>query len=136
MESVTLLERRDDAQPRGCVAGVGPDLVSRPEGADVDVPVGDHLALALTGRALPAEDRRVLGAFAAQAAGVLDRQRLVGEAEEARRLAEGHRIRTSLPEAVSHDLRTPLAGIKASVRARTASTTWWGICWTCPAWRP
>ncbi|MFD9218358.1 DUF4118 domain-containing protein, partial [Streptomyces sp. NPDC059544] len=125
MESVTLLERRDEAEPWECVAGVGPDRAARPEDADVDVPVGDHLALALTGRVLPAEDRRVLGAFAAQAAGVLDRQRLVGEAEEARRLAEGHRIRTSLLAAVSHDLRTPLAGIKASVTSLRSDDVEW-----------
>ncbi|MEU2491040.1 sensor histidine kinase KdpD [Streptomyces sp. NPDC007883] len=125
MESVTLLERRDEAEPWECVAGVGPDRAARPEDADVDVPVGDHLALALTGRVLPAEDRRVLGAFAAQAAGVLDRQRLVGAAEEARRLAEGHRIRTSLLAAVSHDLRTPLAGIKASVTSLRSDDVEW-----------
>ncbi|WP_268256820.1 sensor histidine kinase, partial [Streptomyces sulfonofaciens] len=82
---------------------------------DVDMPVGDHMALALSGRVLPAEDRRVLAAFAAQAAVVLDRQRLKTEADRARALAEGNRIRTALLAAVSHDLRTPLAGIKASV---------------------
>ncbi|MFD6372562.1 hypothetical protein ACFWGM_36885, partial [Streptomyces roseolus] len=32
-----------------------------------DMPVGDHMALALCGRVLPAEDRRVLAAFAAPA---------------------------------------------------------------------
>ncbi|MFF7655643.1 hypothetical protein ACFZCY_38410 [Streptomyces sp. NPDC007983] len=40
------------------------------------MPVGDHMVLALSGRVLPAEDRRVLAAFAAQAAVVLDRQRV------------------------------------------------------------
>jgi two-component system sensor histidine kinase KdpD len=38
-------------------------------------------------------------------------------AREARRQAEGNRIRTALLAAVSHDLRTPLAGVKASVSA-------------------
>ncbi|MEF9887301.1 sensor histidine kinase KdpD [Streptomyces sp. P9-A4] len=126
MESVALLERRDDTEPWACVAVVGPGRpVGRPEDADVDMPVGDHLALALTGRVLPAEDRRVLGAFAAQAAVVLDRQRLVDEAEEARRIAEGNKIRTSLLAAVSHDLRTPLAGIKASVSSLRSDDVDW-----------
>ncbi|MFJ6353233.1 ATP-binding protein [Streptomyces sp. NPDC092046] len=126
MESVALLERRHDTEPWTCVAVVGPGRpVGRPEDADVDIPVGDHLALALTGRVLPGEDRRVLGAFAAQAAVVLDRQRLVDEAEEARRLAEGNKIRTSLLAAVSHDLRTPLAGIKASVSSLRAEDVEW-----------
>ncbi|MEU6170199.1 sensor histidine kinase KdpD [Streptomyces tanashiensis] len=125
MESVALLERLDETEPWSCVAVVGHRPCDRPEDADVDMPVGDHLALALTGRVLPAEDRRVLGAFAAQAAVVLDRQRLVGAAEEARKLAEGNKIRTSLLAAVSHDLRTPLAGIKASVTSLRSDDVEW-----------
>lgn len=126
MESVALLERTGDLEPWTCAASVGAAApVARPEDADVDMPVGDHLALALTGRVLPAEDRRVLGAFAAQAAVVLDRQRLVDQAEEARKLAEGNKIRTSLLAAVSHDLRTPLAGIKASVSSLRSDDVEW-----------
>ncbi|MFF2192295.1 ATP-binding protein [Streptomyces sp. NPDC058157] len=125
MESVALLERAGELEPWTPAGSVGPAPVARPEDADVDMPVGDHMALALSGRVLPAEDRRVLGAFAAQAVVVLDRQRLVGEAEEARRLAEGNRIRTALLAAVSHDLRTPLASIKASVSSlRSADVEW------------
>jgi two-component system sensor histidine kinase KdpD len=125
MESVALLERTSDVEPWTCAASVGSRPVERPEEADVDMPVGEHLALALTGRVLPAEDRRVLGAFAAQAAVALDRQRLVGEAEEARKLAEGNKIRTSLLAAVSHDLRTPLAGIKAAVSSLRSDDIEW-----------
>ncbi|MFF0432064.1 ATP-binding protein [Streptomyces sp. NPDC004327] len=126
MESVALLERAGDLEPWSCTASVGAAApVARPEDADVGMPVSDRLALALTGRVLPAEDRRVLGAFAAQAAVVLDRQRLVDEAEEARRLAEGNKIRTSLLAAVSHDLRTPLAGIKASVSSLRSDDVQW-----------
>ncbi|MEU8505798.1 sensor histidine kinase KdpD [Streptomyces brevispora] len=125
MGSVALLERASDVDPWTCAGSVGPAPVTRPEDADVDMPVGDHMALALSGRVLPAEDRRVLGAFAAQAAVVLDRQRLVGEAEEARRLAEGNRIRTALLAAVSHDLRTPLAAIKAAVSSLRSDDVAW-----------
>ncbi|MHC3392572.1 ATP-binding protein [Streptomyces lavendulocolor] len=125
MESVALLERESDVEPWTRAASVGRRPVARPEDADVDMPVGDHMALALSGRVLPAEDRRVLGAFAAQAAVVLDRQRLVGEAEEARKLAEGNKIRTSLLAAVSHDLRTPLAGIKAAVSSLRSDDVEW-----------
>ncbi len=106
-------------------AAPGARVPLRPEEADVDMPVGDHLALALNGRVLPAEDRRVLAAFAAQAAVVLDRQRLMGEAEQARELAEGNRIRTALLAAVSHDLRTPLAGIKAAVTSLRSDDVAW-----------
>ncbi|WP_242579785.1 DUF4118 domain-containing protein [Streptomyces sp. MST-110588] len=127
MDSVALLERNSDVEPWTCAGRVG-DLAKplrRPEDADVDMPVGDHMALALSGRVLPAEDRRVLAAFAAQAAVVLDRQRLVGEAERARELAEGNRIRTALLAAVSHDLRTPLASIKASVTSLRSDDVAW-----------
>ena len=129
MDTVALLERESDVAPWTCAgsaggtAGVPPP--ERPEDADVDMPVGDHMALALSGRVLPAEDRRVLAAFAAQAAVVLDRQRLVGEAERARELAEGNRIRTALLAAVSHDLRTPLAAIKAAVTSLRADDVAW-----------
>ncbi|MEU8891858.1 DUF4118 domain-containing protein [Streptomyces sp. NPDC048442] len=125
MESVALLERESDVEPWTCAGSVGPKPSERPEDADVDMPVGDHMALALSGRPLPAEDRRVLAAFAAQAAVVLDRQRLVGQAEEARRLAEGNRIRTALLAAVSHDLRTPLASIKAAVTSLRSDDVSW-----------
>ncbi|GAA2499152.1 sensor histidine kinase KdpD [Streptomyces thermolineatus] len=115
MDSVALLERREGYAAWSCVRSAGPRPCTRPEDADVEVPVDANTCLALAGRALPAEDSRLLSAFAAQAAVARDRDRLVGEAAEARRLAEGNRIRTALLAAVSHDLRTPLAGIKAAV---------------------
>ncbi|MFE4636103.1 ATP-binding protein [Streptomyces sp. NPDC056773] len=125
MESVALLERGSEVDPWTCAGSTGRNPVTRPEDAAVDMPIGENMALALTGRVLPAEDRRVLGAFAAQAAVVLDRQRLVDEAEEARRLIEGHQIRTALLAAVSHDLRTPLAGIKVSVTSLRSTDVDW-----------
>ncbi|MFD9520124.1 ATP-binding protein [Streptomyces sp. NPDC059979] len=125
MQSVALLERAGEVDPWTTAASIGTGPVGRPEDADVDLPIGDNMALALTGRVLPAEDRRVLGAFAAQAAVVLDRQRLVDEAGRARELADGNRIRTALLAAVSHDLRTPLAGIKASVTSLRSDDVEW-----------
>ncbi|WP_086771566.1 sensor histidine kinase [Streptomyces bobili] len=125
MESVALLERESDVAPWTCAGSVGPRPCAVPDDADVDVPVGDHMALALTGRVLPAEDRRVLAAFAAQAVVVLDRRRLQEEADRARALAEGNRIRTALLAAVSHDLRTPLAGIKAAVTSLRSDDVEW-----------
>ncbi|KUN09860.1 histidine kinase [Streptomyces yokosukanensis] len=125
MESVALLERTGETAPWTCAGSVGPDPARIPEDADVDVPVGDHMALSLRGRVLPAADRRVLAAFAAQAAVVLDRQRLQHEADRAKELAEGNRIRTALLAAVSHDLRTPLAGIKAAVTSLRSDDVEW-----------
>ncbi|MBO0822882.1 MAG: sensor histidine kinase KdpD [Actinobacteria bacterium] len=117
MDSVTLLEQPAD-QPRGswtAVGASGEPAVDRPEDADVEVPVSDSLVLALRGRALPAADRRVLGAFAAYAAAALEQGRLTAAAEAARPIAEADRVRTALLAAVSHDLRTPLAAAKAAI---------------------
>jgi len=133
MDSVTLLER-GAGQPdgaRGPVAGwvpvatSGEHPVPRPEEADVEVPVTDSLCLALRGRALPATDRRVLGAFATYAAAALEQQRLAAEAEAARPIAEADRMRTALLAAVSHDLRTPLASAKAAVTSLRSRDIQW-----------
>jgi two-component system sensor histidine kinase KdpD len=133
MDSVTLLERgsgpADAPRAPGAgwvpVATSGEHPVPRPEDADVEVPVTDSLCLALRGRALPATDRRVLGAFAAYAAAALEQQRLTAEAEAARPIAEADRMRTALLAAVSHDLRTPLASAKAAVTSLRSEDIQW-----------
>ena len=69
--------------------------------------------------------RRLLDGFAAQAAAALERDRLRTEAAQAQALAEGNRMRTALLAAVSHDLRTPLASIKASVSSLRQTDVQW-----------
>jgi two-component system sensor histidine kinase KdpD len=81
--------------------------------------------MALRGRALPASDRRVLGAFAAYAAAALEQQRLAAEAEAAKPIAEADRMRTALLTAVSHDLRSPLASAKAAVTSLRSPEVHW-----------
>ena len=112
LTSVTLLERDDDGWT--AVASAGP-AVTRPSEADTEVPAGDRLVLALSGCLLQAEDQRLIGAFAAQAAVVLDHIRLSRAAAEAAPLAEANKVRAALLAAVGHDFRTPLATAKASV---------------------
>ena len=55
----------------------------------------------------------------------LDRERLRTQAAQAEALAEGNRMRTALLAAVSHDLRTPLASIKASVSSLRQTDVAW-----------
>jgi two-component system sensor histidine kinase KdpD len=142
MDSVTLLERTSpDGQPPldaatgetrsvsgswHAVASCGEPALTRPEEADVEVPVADTLILALRGRPLPAADRRVLGAFASYAAVALDQQRLTAEAQAAKPIAAADRMRTALLAAVSHDLRTPLASAKAAVTSLRSRDVNWG----------
>jgi two-component system sensor histidine kinase KdpD len=115
MESVALMVRK-----RGTGGWVEADHVGwAPPGQEAplrfDYPIGHHLRLVGRGPALFAEDQRVLEAFAATAGTAYEGQVLSGEAEEARTLATVDQQRTSLLAAVGHDLRTPLAGIKAAV---------------------
>jgi two-component system sensor histidine kinase KdpD len=99
--------------------------VDTPDGADEVHALGGELVLALSGGDLAAEDRRVLNAFAANLSAALDRRRLHVQAAEATALAEANELRSALLQAVSHDLRTPLAGIKASVNSlRQPDVTW------------
>jgi len=133
MQSACLLERQDSGATtaRGPAAGwtlvacAGEAPASRPEDAEVDIPVTDKLSLALTGRTLPASDRRALGAFAAYAAVALEQQRLTAEAEAAKPIAAADRMRTALLAAVSHDLRSPLASAKAAVTSLRSPDVHW-----------
>lgn len=60
---------------------------------------------------LTPDQRHLLEAFASLAALAVERAQLAGEAERARVQVEAERLRNSLLSSVSHDLRTPLAGI-------------------------
>ncbi|MFC6016985.1 DUF4118 domain-containing protein [Plantactinospora solaniradicis] len=125
LTTVSLLERlpgtpdRPDQQrdPRAwrVAANVGAEPCATPAAGDAEVRLDDDLTLVLRGRVLPAADRRIVEAFAAQAAVALRQERLAEEAAAAKPIAEADRLRTALLAAVSHDLRTPLASAKAAV---------------------
>ena len=137
LTSVTLLERSAPSAQGGppaarspgdewtVVAVAGPDACQRPQDADTEVAAGDTLMLGLRGRPLRAEDQRVIGAFAAQAAVILERHRLSEAAAAAVPIAEGDKMRTALLAAVGHDLRTPLASVKAAVTSLRGSDVDW-----------
>jgi two-component system, OmpR family, sensor histidine kinase KdpD len=96
-----------------------------PDGAPVTTcEMRDGLMLAVCGQHQPLTSR-MLNGFAAQAAAALDRDRLRTQAAQAEALAEGNRMRAALLAAVSHDLRTPLASIKASVSTLRQTDVQW-----------
>jgi two-component system sensor histidine kinase KdpD len=81
----------------------------------ITVPVGPDDLLVLRGRRLAASERRVLTAFAGHVAAALERARLAEAAAEVEPVKAADRMRTALLQAVSHDLRTPLASAWAAV---------------------
>jgi two-component system, OmpR family, sensor histidine kinase KdpD len=81
--------------------------------------------LQVFGRALSVDDHRLLRVLADQLAVALDNQRLAAEASEAAALADIDAVRTAMLRAVSHDLRTPLASIKAMISGLRDSSVQW-----------
>lgn len=114
VEAAALLRRRDDGTWDVEVAA-GDFAPASPEEAAAVEPLTYDMVLTLSGPRIAAEDHLVFKAFAAQLAAVLERSRLRTEAGRARSLAQANALRSALLQAVSHDLRTPLASIKASV---------------------
>ncbi|WP_282957595.1 ATP-binding protein [Kocuria rosea] len=95
-------------------AGSG-EPVPDPSSCDNTVVVDDDHVLLIDGFPQEASDQGVLEAFAGRIAAVLQQQELAEARLQAQELAAGNAMRTALLAAVSHDLRTPLAGIKASI---------------------
>lgn len=110
LDSVALVERRDGSDTILASVGValhGPGTIA--------VDAGAGRLLLGGGREPFAEDRRLLGNLAHAASRALDTRAMAEEASRARELAEVDRLRSALLAAVGHDLRTPLAAVKAAV---------------------
>ena len=120
MDAVALLQRA--GRYEHVAASVGPPVSGSPT---ISIPIGDSMRLVADGHELFAEDRRLLTRLAATAVRAWEGQQLAREASHAKQLAEVDRLRTALLAAVGHDLRTPLAGIKAAVSSlRQDDVTW------------
>lgn len=112
-DAVSLLAR--DATGWRVVAAAGTGAAQTPDGGDTRVRVDDDHALCLRGDPLRATDQKVLEAFAVQTSLVLEYRRLREREQRAATLESAEATSTALLRAVSHDLRTPLATMRASV---------------------
>lgn len=121
LRAVTLLDQLEPGTPRAvspvwevaASAGTAPPVT--PAAADDVVVADEHYTLLAGGRALEPAERRMMEAFGAYLVAIRQGRQLASSREANRRLEEGNTIRTSVLRAVSHDLRTPLSGIKLSV---------------------
>ena len=118
----------------GRIVGRNPVTPASPRGADVlylPIMTKDRVAgvLEVTGRpgsaAFRAESEQPLTTFVDQAALALERARLSEEAAQAAALAQSDELKSALLAAVSHDLRTPLASIKASATSLLDDSVDW-----------
>ena len=106
-------------------ASSGEPVPVSPESVSYSAELASGSVLAVKGPSLPAEDRRLLSAFVAQLRLAQDTLRLQAAALEAQTLAEANRLREALLAAVSHDLRGPLANIKAAASSLLSKDVEW-----------
>lgn len=107
------------------VTSAGEPVPTRPEDADLSVPLDEDEQLLLVGPTLGPDDLSLLEVFTGQLALALESGQLRAEAALAAGLAEANELRAALLAAVSHDLRTPLASIKASVTSLLQGDVQW-----------
>jgi two-component system sensor histidine kinase KdpD len=107
------------------ITAAGSPVPERPEDAPLTAELAQGMVLAVAGVALGAEDRRLLNAFIAQLRLAQERTALQAEAQSAGALAEANQLRSALLAAVSHDLRTPLAAIKAAATSLLSGEVAW-----------
>jgi two-component system, OmpR family, sensor histidine kinase KdpD len=85
-----------------------------PAADTVVVPAGAGGWLVLPGAELGPRERSVAAAFASHVGVLREREELARQSMAAQQLEAGNRTRTALLAAVSHDLRTPLAGLRSA----------------------
>jgi two-component system sensor histidine kinase KdpD len=106
-------------------AAAGGPLPPTPEDGSYAAELAGGSVLVVAGPTLPADDRRLLAAFVAQLRLAQATLELQTEATRADALAEANDLRDALLAAVSHDLRGPLANIKAAATSLLSTEVHW-----------
>lgn len=123
VDGVAIL--RGSANAFSAVASAGSIDVDSPGSATFLAPLDAESKLAVYGRALDVEEHRILHVFISQLRRALDQRRLQEVAIEAETLSRADELKTAILRAVSHDLRSPLASIKASVSSLRQDDVQW-----------
>jgi two-component system sensor histidine kinase KdpD len=123
IEGASVLHRTTDGWR--LEVGSGDRAPERPEAAGTTIELDGEHVLALAGGPVRSEDRRVLDAFAKELAASVELRDLEAEAEVAHAVSATSELRAALLSAVSHDLRTPIAAIKASVTSLLQKDVEW-----------
>ena len=114
LEAVAVLQRSEGTWSIAASAGLNPPIDPQ-GGTAVSLNDSGDTQLVLRGGQINNDDLAVLRAFGDQLSLAMEAKRLRGDAATMESLSEANLLRTALLQAVSHDLRTPLASIKASV---------------------
>ena len=122
-DGAALLHRHDGGWCVEAASGAAPSSVED-AGFTLDVDA-EHVLVARPRPADINEDARMLEAFAKELAASVEHGELEAEAATAEELAAAIELRESLLSSVSHDLRTPLAAIKASVTSLLQDDVAW-----------
>ncbi|MFE2412544.1 ATP-binding protein [Kitasatospora sp. NPDC059408] len=106
-------------------AAAGGPLPGRPQDAAFAAELDPDTVLVLAGPTLSEENTRLLGPFVTQLRLLRELQRVTAQAASAQAIARTDALHTTLLEAVAHDLREPLAGIKASASSLCSDDVDW-----------
>jgi two-component system sensor histidine kinase KdpD len=122
LDGATVLHREEGHWSVDASTGRAP---TAPSEAAACIEVDETHVLAIAGPALDARDSRMVAAFTRELAAAIEIAELEQEAAHAEELARSGELRGALLAAVSHDLRTPLAAIRAAVTSLMETDVTW-----------
>ncbi len=120
LDAVELLDADRTVLASAGQTGTADGLADRER---VDLP--NEMSIVTSRRVTDNDDRLVLRAFADQLASAVRRRQLADAESRVQALDEIDRFRTALLRSVSHDLRTPLASIKAAASSLQQDDVEW-----------